>query len=171
MWRVRVRLTLMLAAAANATATPAPARHLWFTNGFSRRAFRYPAHAAGVAGYRMVSVLSSRPVMSRFRRGVRRGKVSVTNVCDANQTRQLAPAIAGRWLGKKMAHTARISSLRSSRGRTLAITRGRLLISAFRISGSAFSPGLHRAGTCAAFAAEAGSLRTKHRHGSARARG
>jgi hypothetical protein len=35
---------------------------------------------------------------------------------------------------------------------------------------SAFSPGLHRAGTCAAFAAEAGSLRTKHRHGSARAR-
>jgi hypothetical protein len=66
MWRVRVRLTLMLAAAANATATPAPARHLWFTNVFSRRAFRYPAHAAGVAGYRMVSVLSSRPVMSRF---------------------------------------------------------------------------------------------------------
>jgi hypothetical protein len=35
---------------------------------------------------------------------------------------------------------------------------------------SAFSPGLHRAGTGAAFAAEAGSLRTKHRHGSARAR-
>ena len=66
MWRVRGRLTLMLAAAANATATPAPARHLWFTNVFSRRAFRYPAHAANVVGYRMVSVLSSRLVMSRF---------------------------------------------------------------------------------------------------------
>jgi hypothetical protein len=48
----------------------------------------------------MVFVLSSRPVMSRFRRGVRRGKDGETNVCDANQTRQLAPAIAGRWLGK-----------------------------------------------------------------------
>jgi hypothetical protein len=65
-WRVRVRLTLMLAGAADAAPTPAPARHLWFTNGFSRRAFRYPAHAAGVAGYRMVFVLSSRSVMSRF---------------------------------------------------------------------------------------------------------
>ena len=60
MWRVRVRLKLMLAAAANATATPAPARHLWFTNGFSRRAFRYPAHAASVAACRTVFVPSSR---------------------------------------------------------------------------------------------------------------
>ena len=75
-----------------------------------------------------------------FRRDVRRGKDGETNVCDANQTRQLAPAIAGRWLGKKMAHPARISSLCSSRGRTLAITRGRLLISAFRISGFSIFP-------------------------------
>jgi hypothetical protein len=114
MWRVRVRLTLMLAAAANATATPAPARHLWFTNVFSRRAFRYPAHAAGVAGYRMVFVLSSRPVMSRFRRGVRRGKDGGTIPCRCaarggepslhfrfafltGQARPLAPADAGRW--------------------------------------------------------------------------
>jgi hypothetical protein len=66
MWRVRGRLTLMLAAVADATATPAPGRLHRFTNGFSRRPFRYPAHAAGVAGYRMVFVLSSRPVMSRF---------------------------------------------------------------------------------------------------------
>jgi hypothetical protein len=39
----------MLAAAADATATPAPGRLHWFANGFSRRPFRYPAHAAGVA--------------------------------------------------------------------------------------------------------------------------
>jgi len=50
-WRVRGRLTLMLAAAADATATPAPGRQHWFMNGFSRRPFRYPAHASGVAGH------------------------------------------------------------------------------------------------------------------------
>ncbi len=54
----RARLpTLMLAAAANATATPAPGRHRRFTNGFSRRPFRYPARDMGVAGCRMVSGL------------------------------------------------------------------------------------------------------------------
>ena len=65
----------MLAAAADATATPAPGRLHWFTNGFSRRPFRYPAHAAGVAGYRMVFVPSNRCWLADgFRRGVRRGK-------------------------------------------------------------------------------------------------
>jgi hypothetical protein len=77
MWRVRGRLTLMLAAAADATATPAPGRLHRFMNGFSRRPFRYPAHAAGVAGYRMFYVPSNRCWLADdFRRGVRREKVS-----------------------------------------------------------------------------------------------
>ena len=85
-------LTLMLAAAANATATPAPARHLWFANGFSRRAFRYPAHAANVVGYRTVFELSSRPVMSRFRRGVRQGQNLVASRLDKGE-RSLSLAV------------------------------------------------------------------------------
>jgi len=57
----RARLpTLMLAAAANATATPAPASHRRCANGFSRLAFRYPARAMGVAGYRTVFVPADR---------------------------------------------------------------------------------------------------------------
>jgi hypothetical protein len=67
----------MLAAAADATATPAPGRLHRFTNGFSRRPFRYPAHAAGVAGYRKFFVPSNRCWLADgFRRGVRREKVS-----------------------------------------------------------------------------------------------
>jgi hypothetical protein len=65
----------MLAAAANATATPAPGRLHRFTNGFSQRPFRYPAHASGVAGYRKFFVSSNRCWLADgFRRGVRRGK-------------------------------------------------------------------------------------------------
>jgi len=56
---VRGRLTLMLAAAANATATPAPGRLHRFTNGFSRRPFRFRAHASCVTGSRMVSARSN----------------------------------------------------------------------------------------------------------------
>ena len=75
--RVRGCLTLMLAAAANATATPAPGRLHRFTNGFSRRPFHCPAHAAGVAGCRKFFVPSNHCWLANgFRRGVRREKVS-----------------------------------------------------------------------------------------------
>jgi len=97
----------------------------------------------------MVFVPSSHPVMSRFRRGVRRGKVSVTNVCDANQTRQLAPAIAGRWLGKKwpIRHGSRRFAPRGGeRSLSLAVAIG-FQLSEFQ--DSAFSPRRHRADTCA----------------------